>query len=58
MNVPLCFQYSAAGITLAATQVINVYIENHVESELINQYLADLAKQNHKDLYIIISAQL
>ena len=40
--MPLCFQYSAAGITLAATQVINVYIENHVESELINQYLADL----------------
>ena len=43
MNVPLCFQYSTAGITQAATQVINVNIENHVESELINQYLADLA---------------
>ena len=55
MNVPLCFQCSVAGITLATTQVINVYIENHVESEVINQYLADLANgELNKNLIIKI----
>ena len=56
MNVPLCFQYSAAGITLAATQVINVYIENRVESELINQYLADLANRELTNSYNLLSS--